>query len=92
MQTRTWLRSRGNTIEGGVYKEHRGGPAKVGSHVLMKVRDEPRVHFRAVDGFVGVPRAARAEHGGLLAGRIDSPGVGLDEEDRKSTRLNSSHT
>ena len=32
----------GNTIEGGVYKEQRGGPAKVGSHVLMKVRDEPQ--------------------------------------------------
>lgn len=30
----------GNTIEGGVYKEHRGGPSKVGSHVLMKVRAE----------------------------------------------------
>jgi sugar O-acyltransferase (sialic acid O-acetyltransferase NeuD family) len=32
----------GNTIEGGVYKEHRGGPSKVSSHVLMKVRDEPQ--------------------------------------------------
>ncbi len=31
----------GNTVEAGVYKEHRGGPAKVSSLVLMKVRDEP---------------------------------------------------
>ncbi len=32
----------GNTVEAGVYKEHRGGPAKVSSLVLMKVRDEPQ--------------------------------------------------
>jgi sugar O-acyltransferase (sialic acid O-acetyltransferase NeuD family) len=32
----------GDTVEGGVYKEHRGGPSKVGSHILMRVRDEPQ--------------------------------------------------
>ena len=30
----------------------------------QKFRDEPRADFRAVNGFVGVPRAARAQNGG----------------------------